>query len=159
MDHHSPLQLLTLDLLDVAFAARAIDTQEVAGGAFRYAKVLTSPFFGAGIVELPPGGVKRTKNCRKMQMVFFVHRGKVTVDVAGMQFGVTQGGIWQVPRGEFFPPLVLLLHRGSRESVLTTFKGNNYSIENESSTYPATIFFAQGCEYDSATAVDESQTN
>ena len=82
----------------------------MAGGSFRYAKLVTEPFFGAGVVELPPGGEKRTKNCRRMAMVFFVHEGKVTVDVAGMQFGVAKGGMWQVPRGEFrcsgIPPSV-----------------------------------------------------
>lgn len=85
----------------MAFAAKAIETHEVAGGSFRYAKVLTSDFFGAGVVEIPPGGVKRSKNSRKMQMAFFVHQGKVSVDVAGMGFGVTQGGMWHVPRGTY----------------------------------------------------------
>ncbi|KAF2156154.1 hypothetical protein K461DRAFT_291100 [Myriangium duriaei CBS 260.36] len=119
---------------DVGFAARAIETQEVAGGSFRYAKVLTLPFFGAGVLEIPPEGEKRLKNCRKMQMVFFVHEGKVTVDVAGMEFGVTQGGMWQVPRG------------------------NNYSLKNESTMFPAKVFFAQGCETDTQAVTEESQT-
>ncbi|PNS14498.1 hypothetical protein CAC42_3784 [Sphaceloma murrayae] len=113
---------------EIAFSNRGIDTQEVAGGSFRYAKVLSSDFFGAGVVEIPPGGIKRSKNSRKMQMAFFVHEGKVTVDVAGMGFGVTQGGMWHVPRG------------------------NNYAIENESTVFPAKIFFAQGCEWDADVA-------
>ncbi|GAM83667.1 hypothetical protein ANO11243_016550 [Dothideomycetidae sp. 11243] len=114
---------------DVGFAARAIETREVAGGStVRFAKVLSTGYFGAGVLEIPPRGVKQVKNCRKMQMAFFVHEGKVTVDVAGMVFGVTPGGMWQVPRG------------------------NNYSIENESDTYPAKIFFSQGCEFDARLA-------
>ncbi|KAJ9622441.1 mitotic fidelity of chromosome transmission- protein [Taxawa tesnikishii (nom. ined.)] len=111
---------------DVAFASSSIAVRDVQGSAFKYAKVMTLPFFGSGMVEIPPGGYKRTKNSRKMQMVFFVHEGKVTVEVAGLTFGLTKGGVWQVPRG------------------------NNYSITNESEQHTAKIFFAQGCETDPA---------
>ena len=62
---------------------------------------MTLPFFGSGMVEIPPNGFKRMKNSRKMQMVFFVHEGKVTVEIEDVQFGMTKGGVWQVPRGEF----------------------------------------------------------
>ncbi|KAF4556786.1 Mif2/CENP-C-like protein [Elsinoe fawcettii] len=113
---------------EIAYASRAIKTSEVAGGQFRYAKVLTSEFFGAGVVEIPPGGIKRSKNSRKMQMAFFVHEGKVSVTVAGMDFGITAGGVWHVPRG------------------------NNYAIQNDSTVFPAKIFFAQGCEWDARVA-------
>jgi centromere protein C len=79
----------------------------VQGSAFRYAKVMTMPFFGAGMVEVPPEGYKRTKNSRKMQMIFFVHEGKVTVEVGDIKFGMSKGGVWQVPRGTFlFPSFV-----------------------------------------------------
>ena len=57
---------------DLAFAASSIVTREVPGSDFRYAKIMTLPFFGAGVVELPPEGYKRSKNSRKMAMVFFV---------------------------------------------------------------------------------------
>ncbi|KAK4990743.1 mitotic fidelity of chromosome transmission-related protein [Elasticomyces elasticus] len=107
---------------DIAFAARSMVLRDVQGADFRYAKVLTMPFFGSGLVELPARGYKRMKNSRKMQMVFFVHEGKVTVEVAGLTFGLTKGGCWQVPRG------------------------NTYAIMNESHTRPAKVFFAQGCE-------------
>ena len=40
------------------------------------------------------------KNSRKMQMVFFVYSGRVKVEVAGHQFGIGKGGMWQVPRGK-----------------------------------------------------------
>jgi hypothetical protein len=79
---------------------------------------MTLPFFGSGIVELPPEGFKRAKNSRKMQMVFFVHQGKVLVTVgppaveqngrgvAGgeaetNEFAISKGGVWVVPRGTF----------------------------------------------------------
>lgn len=60
---------------------------------------MTMDFFGAGMVEIPAQGYKRSKNSRKMQMIFFVHEGKVTVEVASMKFGLTKGGVFQVPRG------------------------------------------------------------
>lgn len=72
----------------------------MAEASFRFAKTLTMPFFGSGIVELPPGGFKHRKNTRRMQMVFFVHYGKVTVEVGATRFVITKGGMWQVPRGE-----------------------------------------------------------
>ncbi|KAM3423212.1 hypothetical protein BST61_g662 [Cercospora zeina] len=112
---------------DLAFAASSIVTRDVPGSDFMYAKIMTLPFFGAGVVEIPPEGFKRAKNSRKMQMVFFVHEGKVMVEVGatGMevnQFAISKGGCWVVPRG------------------------NNYAITNESRTRTARIFFAQGCE-------------
>jgi hypothetical protein len=79
---------------------------------------MTLPFFGSGIVELPPEGFKRMKNSQKMQMVFFVHEGKVLVTVGppavgqngrGVsgeeaetnEFAISKGGVWVVPRGMF----------------------------------------------------------
>lgn len=107
----------------IAHAPAAIITREVKGSAlhegttFRYAKLLSTSFFGTGIVELPPGGIKRPKNSRKMHMGFFVVKGRVTVHVgpAGSddtesqnRFSIGKGGFWQVPRGEPF------LHRRAR---------------------------------------------
>ena len=85
--------------------------RDVAGAAFRYAKVLSLPFFGAGVLELPPAGLKRAKNSHRMHMAFFVHVGKVGVRVWAQQpapreeevnaFAITEGGVWTVPRGGF----------------------------------------------------------
>lgn len=121
---HIAQRILTFSL-DIAFASSSILTRDVAGSAFQYAKIMTLPFFGSGIVELPPGGLKRAKNSRKMQMVFFVHAGKVLVTVGppaveqsgrGLsnsnpetnEFAISKGGVWVVPRGmssSFFPSL------------------------------------------------------
>jgi hypothetical protein len=84
---------------------------------------MTLPFFGSGIVELPPEGFKRAKNSRKMQMVFFVHQGKVLVtvgppalenggtanDAETNEFAISKGGVWVVPRGMFSNSLFSLL--------------------------------------------------
>ncbi|KAB8338797.1 hypothetical protein FH972_021742 [Carpinus fangiana] len=80
---------------EIAFAGRSIEARDVQGAQFRYAKTLTMGFFGSGIVEMPPNGFKRMKNSRKMAMVFFVHYGKVAVDVAGTRFTISKGGVWQ----------------------------------------------------------------
>ena len=84
---------------ELAYASAAIETREVANSNFRYAKTLSMPFFGCGIVDVPPGGEKKSKNSRKNHMAFFVHSGKVMVKIANTKFRISQGGIWQVPRG------------------------------------------------------------
>lgn len=78
--------------------------RDISGAEFRFAKTLTLPFFGSGMVDLPPGGAKRVKNSRKMQMVFFVFYGRVTVDIGTptTSFSIGKGGVWQVPRGKDF---------------------------------------------------------
>ncbi|KAK0273320.1 mitotic fidelity of chromosome transmission- protein [Friedmanniomyces endolithicus] len=93
---------------DLAFAHHSIITRDVPGSEFKYAKILTLPFFGTGLVEIPPEGFKRAKNSRKMQMVFFVYEGKVLVEIGAPgsevlvnEFAITKGGVWVVPRGEF----------------------------------------------------------
>ncbi|KAI0843334.1 Mif2/CENP-C like-domain-containing protein [Hypoxylon sp. FL0890] len=106
---------------EIAISEAAIQLKDIRDATFKFAKTLTTPFFGSGIVDMPPGSEKRTKNSRKMQMVFFVHTGSVEVTVAQTEFRIAKGGMWFVPRG------------------------NHYSITNNSDR-PARIFFAQGCE-------------
>lgn len=90
--------------VEVAYAAEAIELRDIGGSDFRFAKTLTLPFFGSGMVDLPPGGAKRVKNSRKMQLIFFVYYGRVTVDVGTptTTFSIGKGGMWQVPRGKAF---------------------------------------------------------
>ena len=106
---------------EIALSSAAIITREIAGATFRFAKTLTLPFFGSGMVDLPPGAIKKPKNSRKMQMVFFIYHGRVQVTVNDNVFRIGKGGMFQVPRGNF------------------------YSIENDYDK-PARIFFSQGCE-------------
>ncbi|KAI9774969.1 MAG: hypothetical protein M1840_000185 [Geoglossum simile] len=105
---------------EIAYSSNAIETIPVPNSTFRYSKIISLDFYGAGMVDIPPAGQKRTKNSRKMQMSFFVHYGRVLVEVAGTQFRIGKGGMWQVPRGNF------------------------YSITNDYNK-PARIFFSQGC--------------
>lgn len=99
----APPGICTIDFfVDVAYAAEAIEMRDIGGADFRFAKTLTLPFFGSGMVDLPPGGTKRIKNSRKMQMVFFVFYGRVLVELGTptQRFSIGRGGMWQVPRGE-----------------------------------------------------------
>ncbi|KAJ8071078.1 hypothetical protein OCU04_001423 [Sclerotinia nivalis] len=85
---------------DLAFSSAAIKTRDIPNASFKFAKTLTLPFFGSGMVDLEPGAVKKPKNSRKMQMVFFVFYGRVEVSVNGTSFRIGKGGMWQVPRGK-----------------------------------------------------------
>lgn len=86
----------------LAVSGRAVQTREIRNASFRFAKTLSMPFFGAGVVDLPPGAEKRPKNSRKMYMTFFVFSGRVLVTVNETSFRISRGGMWFVPRGEPF---------------------------------------------------------
>ncbi|KAI9368077.1 hypothetical protein BJX61DRAFT_247793 [Aspergillus egyptiacus] len=119
-DHETQTALEEEEVLDIAYAPSGIETRNVKGATFRFAKLLSSPFIGSGIVELPPGGVKKPKNSKKMHMVFYVVHGRVLVDVSGVQFSAGKGCVFQVPRGNYY-----------------SF-ANTYSKD-------ARLFFTQGC--------------
>lgn len=122
---------------EIAISSAAINTREVPGATFKFAKTLTLPFLGSGMVDLPAGAEKKTKNARRMHMVFFVFYGKVEVTVNETTFIIGKGGMWQVPRGIFSFSFC--------ERKLTRDLGNTYSISNDYDR-PARIFFTQGCE-------------
>ncbi|KAE8449685.1 hypothetical protein EG329_007460 [Mollisiaceae sp. DMI_Dod_QoI] len=112
---------------EIALSSAAIITRDIAGASFKFAKTLSYPFFGAGMVDLPPNSQKKPKNSRRMQMAFFVFYGRVKVTINDNEFRIGKGGMFQVPRGNF------------------------YSLENDYEK-PARIFFAQGCELPEAPA-------
>jgi centromere protein C len=109
-DHNQQAPLDALEEVELAYAPASIQTKEVKSmhpdqRTFKFAKLLSTSFFGSGIVELAPGDLKRPKNSRKMHMSFFVAKGRVTVEVGSLggeisRFSVGKGGFWQVPRGE-----------------------------------------------------------
>ncbi|GAD97329.1 Cupin domain protein [Paecilomyces variotii No. 5] len=122
------------EVLDIAYGPAGIETRDVKDSTFRFAKLLSSPFLGSGIVELPPGGVKKPKNSKRMHMVFYVCHGRVQVDISGVQFSAGKGCVFQVPRG------------------------NYYSFANAYEK-DARLFFTQGCiptEGEAAAAAAES---
>jgi Mif2/CENP-C like len=97
---------------DLAYHPSSVLTREVNGSGYKFAKLVSMPFFSSGIVDLPPGAVKWPKNSRTMHMCFFVFKGRVTVSIgqgieaqegeeeSGERFSVGKGGVFQVPRGE-----------------------------------------------------------
>lgn len=91
-----------LTIIEIAFSPTGIETRDVKDSTFRVAKLLSQPFFGSGIVELPAKGVKKPKNSKRMHMVFYVCFGRVQVDINGVQFTAGKGCIFQVPRGISF---------------------------------------------------------
>ena len=103
----------------------------------------------------PPNGFKKAKSSKKMQMAFFVHEGKVLVEVGAKdleinQFCMSKGGVWIVPRGEtriFVSPC---------PAANVWYPGNFYAISNESRSTTARIFFAQGCETDLRSKLEDS---
>ncbi|KAK4180725.1 putative centromere protein [Triangularia setosa] len=117
----APNDLVSVMDKQLAISGHAIKTTEVVGGEFRYAKVFSEGFIGAGVVDLPPGAIKRLKNSRKVFMIFFVHAGKCLVTVQETNFRISKGGIFIVPRY------------------------NEYTIENDYDQ-PTRLFFSQGTE-------------
>ncbi|KAK0741919.1 kinetochore CENP-C fungal-like protein [Apiosordaria backusii] len=117
----APNDMVSVMDKQLAISGHAIKTTEVVGGEFRYAKVFSEGFIGAGVVDLPPGAIKRLKNSRKVFMIFFVHAGKCLVTVQETSFRISKGGIFIVPRY------------------------NEYTIENDYDQ-PTRLFFAQGTE-------------
>ncbi|KAF2129105.1 hypothetical protein P153DRAFT_367380 [Dothidotthia symphoricarpi CBS 119687] len=112
----------------IAWAPKGIDPVEAGDGTFKYAKIGQCKFEGSkadflswGVLEIPVGQMKRSKNSRKMHMVFNVQSGTVEAKVDENEFTVHKSGVWQVPRG------------------------NIYSIKNIGSG-TARVFFAQACE-------------
>jgi len=73
---------------------------DVPDGSFQYTKLASAgDFFNWGIIDLRVDQMKRTKNSRKMHMIFTVQSGTVEVKVHENEFTVHRGGVWQVPRG------------------------------------------------------------
>ncbi|KAJ5145660.1 uncharacterized protein N7515_000224 [Penicillium bovifimosum] len=129
------------EVLDIAYAPSGIETREVKDSTFRFAKLLSSSFIGSGVVELPPDGVKKPKNSKKMHMVFYVCHGRVQVDISGVQFSAGKGCVFQVPRGELH---FICLDTYQSVDARILFLGNYYSFAN-THRKEARLFFTQGC--------------
>ncbi|TGJ86084.1 hypothetical protein E0Z10_g2713 [Xylaria hypoxylon] len=122
-EHEPPGEEDNVEIIteELAISENAIQLKDIKGATFKFAKTLTLPFFGAGVVDLPPGAEKRLKNSRMRHLVFFVHTGNVLVTISQTEFAIAKGGMFFVPRG------------------------NEYGILNDTDR-PARIFFAQGNE-------------
>ncbi|KAF2811671.1 uncharacterized protein BDZ99DRAFT_475198 [Mytilinidion resinicola] len=85
---------------ELAIAEEGVPFKDVSGGQFQFAKLISvKNFFGAGIINLPPGGFKRPRNARQMQFAFYLFDGTAEVTIADERFTIHKGGYFQVPRG------------------------------------------------------------
>ncbi|KAK6534244.1 hypothetical protein TWF281_005574 [Arthrobotrys megalospora] len=105
---------------EIATSRHGIEFKPIFGSDYLFAKTLGKPFMGCGILELQTGASKKLKSSGKMQLVFFVLKGKVEAEVNELGFRISSGGQFQVPRG------------------------NMYKISNPFKK-TARIFFAQAC--------------
>ncbi|KAF3085627.1 hypothetical protein TWF102_010090 [Orbilia oligospora] len=105
---------------EIATSRHGIEFKPIFGSDYLFAKTLGKPFMGCGILELQTGASKKLKSSGKMQLVFFILKGKVEAEVNELGFRISHGGQFQVPRG------------------------NMYKISNPFKK-TAKIFFAQAC--------------
>ncbi|KAI5285443.1 hypothetical protein KEM54_000570, partial [Ascosphaera aggregata] len=86
------------EVMDLAYAPIAVQTHPVRDATFSFAKILSTPFLGSGFVDMPPHSMKRTKNSKKMHMVFYMIYGRIQVEISGLRFSAGKGTVFQVPR-------------------------------------------------------------
>lgn len=102
--------LLLLIYADIAWAQKGINPVDVADASFKFTKLASAgdeSFLSWGFIELLADQMKRTKNARRMHMVFHVQNGAVEVKIHENVFTVHRGGVFQVPRGKLSFPLSL----------------------------------------------------
>jgi centromere protein C len=98
--------IISNNTTEIAWAQKGIKPVDVPDGSFQYTKLSSvGSFFNWGVIELRAEQMKRSKNSRKMHMVFNVQSGTVEVKVHENEFTVHRGGIWQVPRGKSLLPM------------------------------------------------------
>jgi hypothetical protein len=108
---------LTDFVIAIGWAQKGINPADVPDASFKFTKIGSagkSSFLSWGFIELKADQLKRTKNSRRMHMVFHVTSGAVEVKVHDNEFTVHKGGVWQVPRGEsprFFGGFCFLCYR------------------------------------------------
>ncbi|KAH7412167.1 cupin domain-containing protein [Phaeosphaeria sp. MPI-PUGE-AT-0046c] len=111
-DYDSVRDVTTNDIVtdDIAWAQKGTQLDLVGDGSFHFKKLAgAGSFFNWGLIELTADQMKRTKNCRRMHMVFTLQSGTVEAKVNDNEFTVHKGGIWQVPRGKSHPTISSLI--------------------------------------------------
>lgn len=71
-------------------------------------------------------------------MVFWVFYGRVRVEVAGIEFSIGKGGMWQVPRGESQASILKLLTKDIGVNVpipQVTFTASQTKAENQPASF------------------------
>jgi mannose-6-phosphate isomerase-like protein (cupin superfamily) len=85
----------------LAFSRDHIVTVDVAHSTFKFIKTYTEGTFGTGVIDIPPGGMKRMKHAGGNVLVFFLVKGRVTAQIGENRFRVGKGGQIMIPRGKF----------------------------------------------------------
>ncbi|RSL42722.1 hypothetical protein CEP54_015378 [Fusarium duplospermum] len=83
----------------VAFTSEAILSTHPAKRNFQFGRIDTPTPMSFGILHLPSGQRKEAKNTRGSEQVFFLHSGKVCVELEQQSFRISKGSSWIVPRG------------------------------------------------------------
>ncbi|KAI9020640.1 Mif2/CENP-C like-domain-containing protein [Hyaloraphidium curvatum] len=84
---------------------------------FRFAKVFGEGDFSAcGQMLLNPASEKPSRSTKEQAMFFFVHRGRIKVDINGTLISARPGDMFHVPRGNMYS-----LHNPHAEPALLFF--------------------------------------
>ncbi|KAM6508384.1 mitotic fidelity of chromosome transmission- protein [Fusarium falciforme] len=83
----------------IAMTADAITEGRGQGPLFRSFLVAPVPFLNHGLLKVYPHKTIRRSNTLDKQIVFFLHRGTLSVEVHRSTFKISPGGTWIVPRG------------------------------------------------------------
>ncbi|KAF2640777.1 hypothetical protein P280DRAFT_507384 [Massarina eburnea CBS 473.64] len=90
----------------IAWAKKGVDVDltDVGDASFKFVKLSSvgdESFLSWGFIELQDDQMKRTKNSRRMHMVFHVQSGAVEFKIHENVFILHRGGVCQVPRDEY----------------------------------------------------------
>lgn len=102
---YSASRCTLLTLVDIAWAPKGIGSRlaDTADSSFKFTKLASAgynSYFSWGFIELQPDQMKRTKNNRRLHMVFHIQSGAVEAKVHESMFTVHRGGVFHVPRGK-----------------------------------------------------------
>ncbi|KAJ3454292.1 hypothetical protein MRS44_018186 [Fusarium solani] len=86
----------------VAFTSEAILNMYTAKRNFHFGRIDTLTPMSFGMLHLPSGKRKEAKNTRESELVFFLHSGKVCVELEQQPFRISEGSSWNVPRGNLY---------------------------------------------------------
>ncbi|KAJ3336684.1 hypothetical protein HDU91_001703, partial [Kappamyces sp. JEL0680] len=100
----------------IVVTPEVLDTnRSVGAGEYKFQKVFSEgEFLASGVLELPPGATKPSKNSHSSAMVFIVMSGLVEVQVHKTTFQLVDGGQFFVPRGNQY----CISNIGETESTL-----------------------------------------
>jgi len=105
-------------VLEVVVTPDMVNARSTTGGEFKFEKVFAEgDFFASGVLVLPKGAQKPSKNSQHYAMVLFVRLvnvqifvvllGQVQVQLNQTVFTISQGAQFFVPRGLFLAGMLM----------------------------------------------------